>query len=124
EKATEAHKNFKEEWKGMVRMGKAWNKEKGNPVKHSFLLEVMPLDLLRLPFNGDFPYEFMHLFASAGDRIHAEWLEPARLGPPVSDSMTAAEKTAAQKALKDASYTIRQAINTERGGNLGEALRI
>jgi Second Messenger Oligonucleotide or Dinucleotide Synthetase domain len=124
EKATTANANFKGEWKGMVRMIKAWNNEKGKPVKPSFLLEVMALDLIRPPFDGNFPYEFMHLFASAGDRILAEWPEPARLGPPVSDSMTTNEKSMAQKALKDAGYTIRQAINTEQGGNLGEVLRI
>ena len=38
---------------GMVRMIKAWNNEKGKPVKPSFLLEVMCLDLLRPPFGGD-----------------------------------------------------------------------
>jgi len=124
EKATAANSEFNGEWKGMVRMIKAWNNEKGKPVKPSFLLEVMALDLLRPPFEGNFPYEFMHLFASAGDRIQQEWPEPARLGPPVSDSMTDSEKASAQKALKDAGYVIRQAINTERGGNTGEALRI
>ena len=41
EKATEANENFDGEWKGMVRMVKAWNNEKGKPVKPSFLLEVM-----------------------------------------------------------------------------------
>jgi hypothetical protein len=61
---------------------------------------------------------------SAGDRIHEEWPEPAELGPPVSDGMTSDEKKAAQRALKDAGYVIRQAINAERGGNTSEALRI
>jgi hypothetical protein len=124
DKATNANTEFKGEWKGMVRMVKAWNNEKGKPVKPSFLLEVMALDLLRPPFDGNFPYEFMHLFASAGDRITQEWPEPAGLGPPVSDGMSADEKATAQKALKDAGYVIRQAINIEKGGNLGEALRI
>lgn len=123
EKATEANEKFDGEWKGMVRMIKAWNNEKKKPVKPSFLLEVMCLDLLRPPFNGDFPYEFMQLFASAADRIFEEWPEPAGLGPPVSDSMNASEKSAAQKALREAGYTIREAVNLERGGNQGEALR-
>lgn len=124
EKATEAHEKFSNEWKGMVRMMKAWNNEKKKPVKPSFLLEVMCFDLLRPPFGGNYPYEFMQLFASAADRIFDEWPDPAGLGPAVSDSMTGAEKTAAQKALRDAGYTVRQAIQTERGGNQGEALRI
>jgi hypothetical protein len=124
EKATAANEAFSGEWKGMVRMIKAWNNEKGKPVKPSFLLEVMCLDLLRPPFGGDFPYEFMQLFASAADRLLDEWPDPAGLGPPVSDSMTSPEKSAAQKALHEASHTLRNAINTERGGNQGEALRI
>lgn len=124
DKATEANKEFGGEWKGMVRMIKAWNNEHDKPVKPSFLLEIMCLDLLRPPFNGNYPYEFMQLFASAADRIFDEWPDPAGLGPAVSDSMKAETKTAAQKMLREAGYTIRQAIQTERGGNQGEALRI
>ncbi len=124
DKATEANKEFSGEWKGMVRMIKAWNNEHEKPVKPSFLLEVMCLDLLRPPFNGNYPYEFMQLFASAADRIFDEWPDPAGLGPAVSDSMKADTKTAAQKMLREAGYTIRQAIQTERGGNQGEAMRI
>lgn len=123
EKATEANEGFSGEWKGMVRMIKAWNNEKDKPVKPSFLLEVMCLDLLRPPFNGNFPYEFMQLFASAADRIFDEWRDPAGLGPAVSDSMKEADKKAAQKILREAGYAIRQAIQIERGGNQGEALR-
>jgi hypothetical protein len=124
EKATEANEAFDGEWKGMVRMVKAWNNEKKKPVKPSFLLEVMCLDLLRPPFDSDFPYEFMNFFASAADRMFDIWPDPAGLGPDVSDSMTDAEKKAAQEVLREAGYTIRQAINTERGGQVGEALRI
>lgn len=124
EKATKANEAFAGEWKGMVRMVKAWNNEKEKPVKPSFLLEVMCLDLLQPPFQGDYPREFMQVFASAADRIFEEWPDPAGLGPPVSDSMTADEKAKAQKFLRDAGYTIRQAIQAERGGNQGEALRI
>lgn len=123
EKATDANEEFNGEWKGMVRMIKAWNNEKEKPVKPSFLLEVMCLDLLRPPFNGNYPYEFMQLFASAADRISEEWPDPAELGPPVGDSMNSTEKTAAQKTLREAGYAIRQAINIERNGNQGEALR-
>jgi hypothetical protein len=123
EKATEANEAFDGEWKGMVRMIKAWNNEKEKPVKPSFLLEIMCLDLLRPPFNGNYPYEFMQVFASTADRLLEVWEEPAGLGPPVSDSMKEPEKVAAQKVLREAGYTIRQAIQLELGGNQGEALR-
>lgn len=123
EKATAANAAFSGEWKGMVRMIKRWNMEKDKPVRPSFFLEVMALDLLRPPFNGDFPYEFMAFFDSAADRIFDEWPEPAGLGPPVSDMMTNDEKTRARQALKDASSAVREAINLSRRGQNGEALQ-
>jgi hypothetical protein len=123
EKATAANAAFSGEWKGMVRMIKRWNVEKGKPVRPSFLLEVMALDLLRPPFNGDFPYEFMGFFDSAAERIFEVWPEPARLGPPVSDGMTTDEKTVAKAALKEASSAVREAINLSRRGQNGEALQ-
>lgn len=123
EKATEANKAFSGEWKGMVRMIKRWNVEKGKPVKPSFLLEVMALDLLRPPFGGDYPYEFQNFFASAANRIHGEWQEPARLGPPVSDMMTSAEKDNAQRELEAASNAVRDAINMSRSSQNGDALK-
>lgn len=123
EKAKAANDAFSGEWKGMVRMIKYWNNENGKSVKPSFFLEVMALDLLRPPFRGDYPYEFMAFFASAADRIHQEWPEPARLGPPVSDGMTTAEKAAAGLSLVAASNSIRTAINLSNRGQNGDALR-
>ena len=123
EKATAANDAFSGEWKGMVRMIKRWNNENGKSVKPSFFLEVMALDLLRPPFRGDYPYEFMAFFASAADRIHQEWSEPARLGPPVSDGMATAEKDAAKLRLVAAGNSIRTAINLSNRGQNGDALR-
>ena len=124
EKATKANADFDGEWKGMVRMIKRWNQEAGKPVKPSFLLEVMCLDLLKPKFNGEYPYEFMGLFSSAADRILERWEEPAKLGPPVSNGMTTAKKEKAQKVLREASYAVRDAINLSRSGSNGEALKV
>jgi hypothetical protein len=123
EKATEANKAYSGEWKGMVRMIKRWNAEKGKPVKPSFLLEVMALSLLRPPFQGDYPYEFMGFFQSAADRIHEVWPEPAGLGPPVSDGMNSQQKDAARSVLTDASAAVREAINLSKRGQNGDALK-
>ncbi len=123
EKATAANKAFSGEWKGMVRMLKAWNRESGNPVKPSFLTEVMALDLLRPPFGTDYPLEFMGFFATAQRRIHDTWRDPAGLGPPVSDSMDAAAQTRAEIALQQAQYAVRAAINLGEQGRNGDALR-
>lgn len=123
EKATAANKAYEGEWKGMVRMIKRWNVEKDKPVRPSFLLEVMALDILRPPFGGDYPYEFQAFFATAAARIHEEWQEPAKLGPPVSDTMTYTEKDKAKIALQQASDAIREAINLSRRGQNGDALK-
>src|SRR5262249_46300739 len=77
EKATAANEAFNGEWKGMVRMAKRWNETKSRPVKPSFLFEVMALEILRPPFGGDYPYEFMAFFATAADRIDEDWPDPA-----------------------------------------------
>ncbi len=123
DKATAANQAFSCEWKGMVRMAKAWNRAKGKPVTPSFLLEVMALDILRPPFGGDFSYEFMAFFATAADRIHEEWPEPAGLGPPVNDAMDATARDLAKRELTAAHHAIREAIELTRSGRQGDALR-
>jgi len=122
-KATDANEKYNGEWKGMVRMLKRWNQEKRKPVKPSFLLEVMCIDLLRPPFGGEYPYEFMMLFTSLADRILDDWADPAGLGPDISDSMKNTEKQKAQQILQEAAYAVRNAINLTRVGKNGEAVQ-
>jgi hypothetical protein len=122
EKATAANDAFGGEWKGMVRVAKRWNETKDKPVKPSFLLEVMALDILRPPFGGDYPYEFMAFFATAAERIEENWPDPAGLGPPVSDSMNAADQATAKRLLTEAHYAVREAIELSRSGRNGDAL--
>ena len=123
DKAVAANDAFGGEWKGMVRMAKSWNRNKAKIIKPSFLIEVMALQVLRPPFGGDFPYEFMGFFATMADRIHEDWPEPAGLGPPVSDSMDAAARAAARTALTEAHHMVRQAVELTRAGCNGDALR-
>jgi hypothetical protein len=123
DKAKAANDAFSGEWKGMVRMAKSWNRNKNKIIKPSFLIEVMALDILRPPFGGDFPHEFMAFFATMADRISDDWPEPAGLGPPVSDSMDAAARAAAKAALIEAHHMMREAIQLTRTGRNGDALR-
>jgi hypothetical protein len=123
ERATAANEAFNGEWKGVVRMAKSWNRTKNKVIKPSFLIEVMALSLLRPPFGGDFPYEFMAFFASMADRIDDTWADPAGLGPPVSDAMNTSERTEAKQALTQAHHMVREAIELSRGGNNGDSLR-
>lgn len=123
EKATTANADFDGKWKGVVRMLKRWNAEKGKPIKPSFLIEVMALHILRPPFDGNYPYEFMGFFATAKQRIMEDWPDPAGLGPPVSDSMDGAQRQAASTALAGAAEAIRKAIQLGKSGQEGAALQ-
>jgi predicted nucleotidyltransferase len=127
DKATAAHKDFSNEWKGLVRMVKYWNNNPRHgtdkPVKPSFLIEVMALQCLYGDWQGRFDYELQGFFASLADRILDEWPDPAGLGPPVSNGMDAARKARARELLLAASREATLAINSARQGQNGEALK-
>jgi len=124
EKATKKHQAYSNEWKGLVRMIKTWNREHSKPVKPSFLLEIMALDLFDGEFGGDYRYELKGFFSSAAERIFDDWPDPAGLGPDVSDSMDTPARTLARTALLGAANLASRAIQLEKQGNVGEALRI
>jgi hypothetical protein len=122
-KATAANKAYAGEWKGIVRMAKKWNGNAGKPLTPSFLIEVMALELLVPEYGGDMRYELKALFAAMADRINDTWPDPAGLGPPVSDTMDRAARDAAQVALRKAQAAAAAAVNFERQGSNGDALR-
>jgi len=122
--AKKAQDGYDGEWKGIVRMTKKWNAFHGKPVKPSFLIEVMALQLLHPPFRGDYRYEIKGFLASLADRIHETWGDPAKLGPPVSDSMDNSARDAAKSKLLAASDAAARAIQLERQGKNGEALKV
>jgi predicted nucleotidyltransferase len=124
DKATKKHQAYSNEWKGLVRMVKTWNRAKDKPVKPSFLLEVMALQLFDGDFGGDYRYELKGFFSSAAERIFEDWPEPAALGPHVSDGMDATARQAARVALRAAADQAARAIQLEQRGNVGEALRV
>lgn len=123
EKAIEAQRAFADEWKGLVRMMKYWNNNHGKPIRPSFLIEVMALEILHPPFGGQRHREMQAFFATQATRIHETWNDPAGLGPPVSDSMSASDKAAAANALRAAESEAANAIYLTRVGRQGEALR-
>lgn len=124
EKATAANKAFDGEWKPMVKMVKKWNEFHGKPIKPSFLIEVMALDLLHPPFSSGYPYELKAFFATVTERIHDVWPDPAGLGPAVSDQMTKEQIGIAVKACKEAVKNIDQAIWLVNQSRTGDALRV
>lgn len=124
EKATTANKAFDGEWKPMVKMIKKWNETHGKPVKPSFLLEVMALQILYPPFSGGYVYELKSFFATAADRIGETWSDPAGLGSPVSDQMDSTRVLQARQKFVETGKYIDQAIQMEKQGNQGGSLRI
>lgn len=124
EKATAANKAFNNEWKPLVKMIKKWNENQGKPIKPSFLIEVMALQLLYPPFSGGYVYELKSFFATAADRIGEVWADPAGLGAPVSDQMDATKVNIARQKLIEAGKFIDQAIQLERQGKQGDCLTV
>lgn len=127
QKAIAAHQGYSNEWKGLVRMLKYWNnnpKHIEKPVKPSFLIEVMALECLHGGWGGRFDYEMQSFFSTLADRIFDEWLDPAELGPPISNSMDQARKQRAQELLRTASSQASIAIDHVRRGKNGEALKV
>ncbi len=122
--AVKAQDDYNGEWKGIVRMTKKWNTNQGKPVKPSFLIEVMALELLYPPFGGDYRLEIKAFLASLADRLDETWADPAKLGPPVSDSMNQGARDAAKSKLRAGSDAAARAIQLERQGKNGEALKV
>lgn len=98
-----------------VKMIKGINRELGEPVSPSFLLEVMARDLVKPPF-GRYQDEIVLFLATAADRMHQTWPDPAGLGGDVNTVMTTAQKTAAANALRQAQRIAERAVDLEDDG--------
>lgn len=123
EQATAKNNELNGHWVPLVKMAKGWNRANGKPVKPSFLIEVMAEELAEAPFST-YPDEIRNLLAAMESTVGRTWLDPAKLGPPVSDQMTPELVTAAKKALQEAQRKAALAGRAEQTGRQGEALRI
>lgn len=123
DKAIQAQQAYSSEWKGLVRMMKYWNNHHDKPIKPSFLIEVMALEVLHPPYGGDRSREMQFFFAGLSARIHEMWEDPAGLGPPVSDAMDSIRQAAARQALRAAEREAARAIFLTRRSRQGDALR-
>jgi hypothetical protein len=98
-----------------VKMIKGINRELGEPVSPSFLLEVMTMGIVKPPF-GRYQDEIVLFLATAADQIHVPWPDPADIGPDVNSIMTADEKAAAAGALRGAGTIAESAVDLEDDG--------
>ncbi|WP_249010499.1 CBASS oligonucleotide cyclase [Conexibacter sp. DBS9H8] len=123
--ATDAHAAYNQRWKPLVRMIKKWNDYHDRPVKPSFLLEVMALDILNRGFGGHYSLELQTFFATAAARITETWEDPAGLGPPVSDRLASdpIQQLKARQALEAAAENVSTARRLAREGRNGDALK-
>jgi hypothetical protein len=103
-----------DKWVPFVKMVKGANRELGDAVEPSFLLEVMSLDLVTTPF-GRFQDELLFFFATAAEEFDRSWPDPAGLGPDVN-SMTSSQRQAAATALLNAQEIAERAVWMEDNG--------
>lgn len=95
-----------------VKMIKGINRELGEPVSPSFLLEVMAQDLVKPPF-GHYQDEIVLFLATAADRIQEVWPDPAGLGSDVNTVMDTTQKQFAADALHRAQAIAEHAVDLE-----------
>ena len=98
-----------------VKMIKGINRELGEPVSPSFLLEVMAQSLVKPPF-GRYQDEIVLFLATAAERIDEQWHDPAGLGGDVNTVMSPAQKLAAADALRSAQEIAERAVDLQDDG--------
>ena len=123
EATTAKNKELDGKWVPLVKMLKRWNRSAGSPIKPSFLIEVMALDLIDPSFTS-YPAELRRFFASALDGVTHDWPDPAGLGSPVSDQMTPEKREAAVAMLRTAEVTAARAVRLEQQEKNSEALAL
>lgn len=99
----------------LVKMIKGMNREAGEPIQPSFLLEVMALDLAEPPL-GAYKDEVRFLLASMVDRILDTWPDPAGLGPDVNAGSSTWHRTQQQSYIKTWLESAEHAILLEADG--------
>lgn len=93
-----------------VKMIKGINRELGEPVSPSFLLEVMAQKLIKPPF-GRYQDEIVLFLATAAERIFDVWPDPAGVGGDVNTVMNATQKRLAADALNEARAIAERAVD-------------
>jgi hypothetical protein len=97
-----------------VKMVKGANRELGDIVDPSFLIEVIALAKVSEPF-GTYQDELNWFFATAADEVLNDWPDPVGLGPEVN-SMSATERRKASDALRAAQAIAESAVWLEDEG--------
>lgn len=107
----------------LVKMIKGVNREMDEPISPSFLLEVMAHSIFSGPMLR-YPEELQLFFATAAERIHEDWPDPAGIGPDVNSGMTPAERTLAASSLSDWQRIAERALRLEQSGSDRQAVEV
>ncbi len=112
---TAKNKECDEKFVPFVKMVKGINREAGEPIQPSFLLEVMALDLVVAPF-GRYRDEIRWFLASAADQFTSDWPDPAGLGPDVNAGISAARRVQLAAVLREWLAIAEEALLLENDG--------
>lgn len=112
---TEKNEECDEKFIPFVKMVKGINREAGEPITPSFLIEVMALKLVLPPFQR-YQDEIRFFLASAEDQIACDWPDPAGLGPDVNGRVSAYDRSTQGQALKTWLAVAEEALLLEADG--------
>lgn len=98
-----------------VKMIKGINREAGDPIDPSFLLEVMGLELVIEPF-GRYRDEIRFFLASVTDQIVDDWEDPAGLGPDVNAGVGVGRRRELSKVVRGWLGVAEEALLLENEG--------
>lgn len=98
-----------------VKMVKGMNREAGEPISPSFLLEVMAHGIVDSPF-GKYQDEIVWFLASAAEQATDDWPDPAGIGPDVNGTRSASERRAAAQVFAGWQRTAEEAVRLEDSG--------
>lgn len=99
-----------------VKMVKGIHRHSDEPIKPSFLLEVMAQGLTRTPF-GRYQDELVTFFASACEAIHQDWPDPAGIGPDVNGQMSSSQRLYAAAVFSRWQRIAERAVRLEDAGS-------
>jgi Second Messenger Oligonucleotide or Dinucleotide Synthetase domain len=112
---TEKNKKCDGKFVPLVKMIKGMNRNTGEPIQPSFLIEVMALDLVESPL-GAYKDEVRFLLASMVDQIVDDWPDPAGLGPNVNGGSSTWQRIQQQTNVRGWLGVAEEAILLEAEG--------
>ena len=112
---TAKNKACNEKFVPFVKMVKGINREAGEPIDPSFLIEVMALELVLEPF-GRYRDEIRFFLANVADRIAEDWPDPAGLGPSVNSGVSRVQRLQLSGVVRGWQRVAEEAVLLEQDG--------